>query len=398
MTTNYSSLVGNSFSSNQEAFLEYILQKDTIILSESWEEWLICSDWVAQKLHNDMERLEKVKDSLFYRDGDTIYFIFSRYYSGVGEVKIFFDTTEYINSQIIIIKVSAALILLWLFIYILAGKLISKYTLRNLKYIAGKAKNIDVAKKYSPMKIDWHEEDEIQILAQALNGAFCKIEKQTHSLKQFITDVSHEFKTPLMVINSDIDLYEKKKEKWLLKKDEDTLMLQNMKQKTAKLNQLIETLFLLTRMEENISKIQFRKRDLGRLLNQLSQEQLKNYPQKDIQLKTDFETWVMQRIEESTFNIIVENLISNAIKFSPEPITLSIWVKSDHFYIKDNGVWMTTQEQKKIWEKFYRKDTKIEWFGVWLYLVKRIVELYWWKIDIESKKGQWTQFNIFFKS
>jgi hypothetical protein len=69
-------------------------------------------------------------------------------------VKIFFDTTNYIRSQIIIIKVSITLIFLWFFIYLLGGKLISRFTLRNLKEISAKAKNIDLNKKYTPLNIE----------------------------------------------------------------------------------------------------------------------------------------------------------------------------------------------------------------------------------------------------
>jgi signal transduction histidine kinase len=50
-------------------------------------------------------------------------------------------------------------------------------------------------------------------LANTINQSILKIRKQTQNLKQFITDVSHEFKTPLMVINSKIDLYKKLVEK-----------------------------------------------------------------------------------------------------------------------------------------------------------------------------------------
>jgi hypothetical protein len=83
MNTNYSALVGNPFIDNKVAFREYILEKDTIIISETEDKALTCSEGVSEKLHNDMELLEQVKDSLFYRDGETIYFIFSRVYDGI---------------------------------------------------------------------------------------------------------------------------------------------------------------------------------------------------------------------------------------------------------------------------------------------------------------------------
>lgn len=398
MNTNYSSLVWDAFQNNKDAFREYILQKDTIIISDSWDEWLTCSEGVSEKLHNDMKLLEKVKDSLFYKDGETIYFIFSRYYKGIWEVRIFFDTTEYIKSQIIIIKVSIALIILWFFIYLFWGKIISRFTLKNLKYISKKAQSIDLDKKYTPLKIDGSDEDEIKILANTLNTAFWKIEKQTESLKQFITDVSHEFKTPLMIINSDIDLYEKKKEKWKLEADADAVFLKNVRTKTAKLNKLIETLFLLTRMEENIAKIQFSNRDIWKVLERLVSEQVKNHTEKKIELDFDIKKWIFKNIEETSFNIIIENLISNAIKFSTEPIKISVKLGKNGFSIRDNGKGMTPDEQEKVLEKFYRLDTNIEGFGIGLYLVQRMVKLYKWQIKIESKKWEYTEFHILFNT
>jgi K+-sensing histidine kinase KdpD len=65
-----------------------------------------------------------------------------------------------------------------------------------------------------------------------------------------------------MIINSDIDLYEKKKEKNKLKEGDDSIFLKSIKDKTAKLNRLIETLFLLTRMEENLSLLKFQEIDI----------------------------------------------------------------------------------------------------------------------------------------
>lgn len=401
MNINYSTLNGNSYKTNKDAFRSYILQKDTIIISPSEEWWLICSPWVSAKLHNNMELLDKIKDSYFYNDKEDgiIYFIFSRYYEGIWDVRIFFDTTEYLKSQFIIIKVSLTLIFLWFFLSLLWWKIISKFTLKNLKAISKKAQSLDLDKQYTPINIEGAKDDEIKILANALNSSFWKIEKQTNSLKQFITDVSHEFKTPLMIINSDIDLYEKKKEKNKLQKWDDSLFLKSVKDKTARLNKLIETLFLLTRMEENISLLKFQEVNIWTFTKQLVEEKLDSYSKKKLDLQFHINTNKKIKLEESSFNVIVENLISNAIKFSREDeLKIDISVNDDYIQIKDYWEWMTEEETKKVWEKFYRLDTNKEWFWVWLYLVKRMIHMYNWRIELDSKKGEYTSFNIYFNN
>ena len=80
-----------------------------------------------------------------------------------------------------------------------------------------------------------HKNDEINILAEALNNSFGHIESQTTNLKQFITDVSHELKTPLMVINSKIDLYNKKLEKGKITKDDAIALREKIKEEIDQL-------------------------------------------------------------------------------------------------------------------------------------------------------------------
>jgi hypothetical protein len=60
-----------------------------------------------------MELLDEVKDALFYRHEGKTYLIFSKTYPNIGEVKILFDTTPYIKSQIIIVKISILLIVIF---------------------------------------------------------------------------------------------------------------------------------------------------------------------------------------------------------------------------------------------------------------------------------------------
>lgn len=101
------------------------------------------------------------------------------------------------------------------------------------------------------------KDDEIRILSDALNNSYDTIEHQTSKLKQFLTDVSHEFKTPLMSMSSRLDVLAKKKEKKSLDPDDITDFFALTEKNILKMNHLLETLFFLSRMEEKKSDLQY---------------------------------------------------------------------------------------------------------------------------------------------
>jgi len=123
MNINYNMYLSEKSENNLDAFKEYILQKDTLIIPSDWSD-IICSNWVDLKIHNN---IDKIKDKFFYKSEWKIYFIFSKYYDGIWEVKVFFDTTPYVNSQLIIIKISLVIIFISIFINLRVWRIISKY-------------------------------------------------------------------------------------------------------------------------------------------------------------------------------------------------------------------------------------------------------------------------------
>ena len=99
-----------------------------------------------------------------------------------------------------IIKAGVVFIILAFILQFLAGRIISKRLLKNLISISDSVQdiNINTPAKERIVLQSLPKNDEIKILADALNSSYDKIDTQTDKLKQFITDVSHEFKTPLM--------------------------------------------------------------------------------------------------------------------------------------------------------------------------------------------------------
>jgi len=275
-------------------------------------------------------------------------------------------------------------------------KMIFRYALRDLSKISEEAKNLNIDNFHKIEVCSKLENDEIRILANAINTSFSKIQTQTQNLKQFITDVSHEFKTPLMIINSKIDLFTKKQEKEKLEKEDLEILLNWIKQDTKKLNKLLETLFLLSRITEWIQDFKKEKINLSEYLQKFTSNFLESFKSKNIEINYKIEKDIFENIETSTFNIIIENLLTNAIKFSKKDLKLEIWLNKKSFYIKDNWAWISEKIQEKIWEKFYRNDLNIEWFWVWLFIVKRIIDIYNWKIELESEVWKGSKFIIKF--
>ena len=402
MNKNYNEIVGWN-KDNIESFKEYILKKDTLIIpNDGWKS--ICSNWVETKIHNN---IDSIKDDLFYSNWEKIFFIYTKVYPEIWEVKVFFDTTSYVKSQIIIIKISLFIILFSLFIFYFLWKKITKYSFRNLEKISKKALELDIEKDFKKLKIIWNKEDEINVLANTINVSFCHIKKQTSNLKQFITDVSHEFKTPLMVINSKIDLYNKKIEKNKLEIWGTEVLLENIKEKTKKLDNLLETFLFLSRVENKIEKLDNKKVNIWEYLENFTKNYLKNNNDvlennlsEKIKIKYNFKKNLFLEIEENTFNVLFWNLLSNAIKFSKNnleennKIEIEIWANKKRFWILDNWIGINQKDINNIWDKFFRHDKNLQWFWIGLFLVKRLSNLYNWKIEVESKNKKWTKFII----
>lgn len=367
-----------------EEFINYLLKKDTIITLDSGK--IICAPSLNEKIHSD---IKAIQNSYLYRYNGKVYFIFSEYYKKVWQVRILFDTTAYITAQIIILKISLIFISLSGIFYIFFGNKITRKCLTGLKNIAEKAKNISLEKPNTAFEINWPANDEIRILSETLNRMLEKIEKQTSNLKQFTTDVSHEFKTPLMVMSSHLDLIEKKHPKEVSQE-----ITSSFKKSIWKLNTLIETLLFLARIEENTENLEFQDIPVKKFFAHRSEEIKKAFWEKSISFTYKISEKLTYKVDEVTFQILIDNIITNACKFSKSPVKIEIIADKNGFSIQDNWNGLNEEEIKKIYEKFYRANKQIEWFWVGFFLVKRITELYEWSIHIESRKWQGTKCSI----
>jgi len=104
----------------------------------------------------------------------------------------------------------------------------------------------------------------------------------------------------------------------------------------------------------------------------------------------------IQNISKEDFLRPANNLITNAIKYTPKNGTIIITLNSNKFCVEDNGVGIEKEKQQKIFERFYRASTEVGGFGIGLSIVKNIVQKYGFEIEIDSEPNVGTTVSVYF--
>lgn len=296
------------------------------------------------------------------------------------------DVTPNIQAQKNLLFISVyLLVFLWFLSYILSIYFV-KTSLNKLNDLVEYVKNLNLNNLDKHFEIEGREDDEINILALKINEATDKINKQTLSLKDFISNASHELKTPLMSINSEIDysLKSKKYQEWM----------NNIKNEIWNLNNLLEELVLISKLDSD-SPLKKTNKNISEIVISTSKMIEKKYKNKWLKLEKKLDD-VEKMVNNWSFEIISKNLIENAFKYT-EKWKITIILTDREFIVKDTWQWIKAENLNKIWERFWQEDSSksdTTSFGLWLYLVKLLVEKHWWEIQVISNVWQWTEFKI----
>ncbi len=225
-------------------------------------------------------------------------------------------------------------------------------------------------------------------------------EKELSELKlRFFSMVSHEFRTPLSIILGSAQLLAESNNQQVL--DEKRLKNVSRILSSAKLmTQLLTDILMLTRAEAGKLECQPKSLDLEYFcLNLIEDIQLSNAAKHPINFVSHTKI-THANLDEKLLYSILGNLLSNALKYSPEstPIDfiLSTEQKNVIFQIKDQGIGIDERQLAQIFEPFFR-GTNVEMIvgtGLGLAVVKKCLELHKGKIFIESKLGVGTTFTV----
>lgn len=223
-------------------------------------------------------------------------------------------------------------------------------------------------------------------------------------IAEFISNISHELKTPLNVIFSAIQVLELYKdytdEKYINKRNQ---YLEIMKQNCYRLMRLINNILDVSKLDSGFIKLNLHNRNIVDVIEDITSSLAPYVESKGITLT--FDTNVEEKIlavDSDKIERIVLNLLSNAVKFTPEKgkIYVAVQDEGDNVYIKvkDTGIGIPEDKLQIIFKRFgqvggnYMNDSRGS--GIGLYLVKSFVELHGGKISVESTLNEGSEFTI----
>lgn len=141
-----------------------------------------------------------------------------------------------------------------------------------------------------------------------------------------------------MVMNSKLDVLEKRMEQECLGKDDVSHFFESSRYNIKKMNGLIEALFFLSQSEETSKKFKKETRNMQAYFQEKKELYQQYYALESGELELDIEDGLTLEIEPQSFSILLDNLVQNAVKFSGKPRKIIIKVQKNVISIQDNGV------------------------------------------------------------
>lgn len=205
------------------------------------------------------------------------------------------------------------------------------------------------------------------------------IKNQRLKIDRFIKNATHELNTPIsaLLLASSMKL--------------DSKNIERIKLSAKRVSQIYQNLTFVSFAQEDMEEIVFYD------ISQLLQEECKYFEilanKKIIKLHINIEVTKL-KIAKEDFIRLINNLISNAIKYTPANKNIYIKLTKTYLQIKDEGIGIDKEYQKDIFARYFRVENSVGGFGIGLDIVRDILNKYDFKLDLDSQKGVGTNIKI----
>ena len=244
------------------------------------------------------------------------------------------------------------------------------------------------------------------VVAALFFGGFFWIRSTGKELKvaqmksDFVSTVSHEFRTPLTSIRYLAELLQRGRVKEEEKKQQ---YYQTITDESERLSRLIENILDFSKIEAGMKEYQFEEIDMGDLVSDVASRFQKQAAGKIFRLKSDIANQMPKlSADREAISRALFNLMDNALKYSGEnpEITLRAWPDEESIFleVQDNGIGISEGEQRRVFEKFYRSwgvhERKVKGSGIGLTLVAHIAEAHGGEVSLKSDLGRGTKVTL----
>ena len=243
-------------------------------------------------------------------------------------------------------------------------------------------------------KHSYDKYDEYDMIKENLNAMAMELEKNEVLKTDFISNVSHEIKTPVSIIKSYASLLERE-----TSIEKRTEYRRQIALASNRLSELVTNILQLNKLENQALKLEYKMVKLDDMLADAIINFEKVIEEKKIELDCDFDEVVVSS-SPTYLKIIWNNLISNAIKFTESGGTVSVsvkWVDGEAVVkVSDTGCGIDSETGKRIFDKFYQGETSHsgEGNGLGLALVKKVIDVLGGEISVSSELGKGTTFTV----
>lgn len=296
-------------------------------------------------------------------------------------------------------NIAIALSVLFLIFVVIVGYRIIKNAFKPVKQISDTALKIKRSKDFSNrIKLEDSNDDEIHKMASTFNEMLDTVEEVFIHEKQFSSDVSHELRTPITVILAQSDYALQYSDTFEEAKESLEVINRHAKRMTNLINQIME----LSKLERQ-KEIEKEKINLSNIVLQLLEDYKPLLESKNLNLVYNVEKDLRIQGNKIMLERVFLNILMNAVKFTKTNIEISLTRedKTAVLKIRDDGIGISEENKKFIWERFFqvndsRNKEENKGSGLGLSMVKKIVDLHSATIDLESELEQGTCFTIKF--
>lgn len=269
-----------------------------------------------------------------------------------------------------------------------------------VKPFASVVKSIeDLTDGYQNGEISVSDYTETQLIADAFNKLFARMKVLDESRQEFVSNVSHELKTPMTSMKVLADS--------LVGQENvpEELYQEFMRDITAEIdreNEIITDLLSLVKMDKKVADMNIHHTDMNQFLEDILKRLRPIADKRNIDLILDSFRPVEADVDEVKLTLAISNLVENGIKYNVDDGWVRVSLDADHkfFYVtvEDSGMGIPEESLERIFERFYRVDKshsrEIGGTGLGLSITLGNVTMHHGTIKVESKEGEGTKFFV----